>query len=103
MWTSTKQKSLAAPFPLRRSSTTRNIGNGETNGRPEYEESSHSRANSVGYFDEDALREKAEMDKHVADYVSDQLSRMRSNDSANANAMEDEIEVVENGVSELAV
>jgi hypothetical protein len=102
MWTSTKQKH-SAPHPLRRSSTARNIGNGETNGHPSYTESSHSRANSVGYFDEDALKEKAEMDKHVAEYVSDQLSRMRSNDSATANAMEDEIEVLEDGVNELPV
>jgi hypothetical protein len=33
------------------------------------------------------------MDKHVAAYVSDQLERMRSNDSASAMAMEDEVEV----------
>lgn len=39
------------------------------------------RKNSVGYLDAKALQEKAEMDKHVAHYVNDQLARMKSHDS----------------------
>lgn len=95
-----KGKKEKGPRPLRRSSTTRNIGNGESangNVHPTY---SHNRANSVGYFDDAALAEKAEMDRHVASYVSDQLQRMRSNDSASAMAMEDEVEVDHETVSD---
>ena len=48
--------------------------------------------NSVGYPDEEGLRCKAEIDQHVATYAADQLQRMRTNDSASVNGMQDEIE-----------
>ncbi|KAF4535791.1 Glycoside hydrolase family 63 [Lasiodiplodia theobromae] len=86
---------------FRRSSTSRSIG-----GRPDWvdveppkspkaanghavddEESEQpvkpfKRVNSVGYFDEEALEKKRQIDEQVAEYVSNKLSRMRSHDSA---------------------
>jgi hypothetical protein len=43
------------------------------------------------------------MDRHVAHYVSDQLQRMRSNDSATASAIEDELTMGNDGTSEFEV
>lgn len=76
---------------LRRSSTTvRNIGFGQSDddeGAMDFR-----RINSVGVLDDEALKRKAEIDQHVANYVADQLQRMRTNDSASAHSMQDEIE-----------
>jgi hypothetical protein len=57
------------------------------------------RINSVGYLTEDDIQKKAEVDTRVANYVSDQLQRMRTNDSAGADAMEDEIEASFDGAN----
>jgi hypothetical protein len=43
------------------------------------------------------------MDRHVAHYVSDQLERMRSNDSTSVSAIEDEIATGLDGTSEFEV
>lgn len=75
------------PHHLRRSSTSRSIGfrsdwEGSANGDDvEPERSNLNRTNSIGYLDADALQKKQEMDQHVASYVSDQLSRIKSGDS----------------------
>jgi hypothetical protein len=86
-----KQKK-GGPRPLRRSSTTRNLGNGQINDEEDDGVVDFRRVNSVGYLDEEALKRKAEVDQHVANYVADQLRRMHTNDSASANDMQDEIE-----------
>jgi len=90
---------------LRRSSTSRSIGNRSewgtsTNGdhTEALEDSNediqkrfqYDRANSIGYLDEEALKRKAEVDEQVAHYVSDQLERLHCNDSASE--WKDEIE-----------
>lgn len=41
---------------------------------------SHSKASSIGYLDEDALKRMKEADDHLAHHVSNQLERIRSND-----------------------
>ena len=74
------------PHHLRRSSTSRSIGfrsdwETSTNGEEEPEKATLNRTNSVGYLNADALKQKQEMDEHVANYVSDQLSRIKSGDS----------------------
>lgn len=77
------------PHHLRRSSTSRSIGfrsdwegsaNGDDAEAPE--RAKLNRTNSIGYLDADALKKKQEMDSHVANYVSDQLSRIKSGDSS---------------------
>jgi hypothetical protein len=78
------------PQHLRRSSTNRSIGfrsdwDTSTNGDPDEAFASINRVNSVGYLDEEGLKRKVEMDKHVAHYINDQLERMKSNDSASVN------------------
>ncbi|KAF2404986.1 glycoside hydrolase family 63 protein-like protein [Trichodelitschia bisporula] len=99
MWSRNKKDN---PRPLRRSSTTRNIGNGQVpNG--DDEESDFRRTNSVGHLDEEALKHKAELDEHVARYVSDQLKRIRSHDSHLSSAIQDEIEAKLDGTSEFEV
>ncbi|KAF2446805.1 hypothetical protein P171DRAFT_429754 [Karstenula rhodostoma CBS 690.94] len=75
------------PHHVRRSSTSRSIGfrsdwEGSANGDDaEPERATLNRTNSIGYLDADALRKKQEMDEHVASYVSEQLSRIKSGDS----------------------
>lgn len=72
------------PYHLRRSSTARSIGH-----RTDWETSTNGdddlgpikRTNSIGYLNEEDMQNKAEMDKHVASYVSDQLERIKSNKS----------------------
>lgn len=93
------------PAHLRRSSTSRSIGvrsdwndstNGDANGSAIEDEEvepsklKYKRTNSIGYLDAEALKKKAEVDQQVAHYVSDQLERMKSNDSALSNM--DELE-----------
>lgn len=73
------------PHHFRRSSTSRSIGfrsDWETSTNGDEEAAPLNRTNSIGYLDAEALRHKAEMDKHVASYVSDQLARVKSGDSA---------------------
>lgn len=75
------------PHHLRRSSTSRSIGfrsdwETSTNGDDvEADKSSLNRTNSIGYLDEEGLRQKQAMNQHVANYVSDQLNRIKSGDS----------------------
>ena len=53
------------------------------------EEDKHSVVNSVPPDNPERQRERAEADAHVANYVSEQLQRVRSNESA---VEEDEFE-----------
>lgn len=85
---------------LRRSSTTRSIGfrsdwDTSTHGDPDEAFSLINRTNSVGYLDEESLKQKTEVDKHVAHYVNDQLERMKSNNSASVNHDEFEAQLDE--------
>merc|ERR1711881_186738 len=86
IWSKTRK---GGPRPLRRSSTHRNLGFGGASSNGDHT-----------HGDEEDLKKKAEVDSRVASYVSDQLERMRSNDSANANAIEDEIETKFDGADE---
>jgi hypothetical protein len=68
------------PNHLRRSSTSRSIGL-----RSDWEATDDddtytpiNRTNSIGYLNEEALKQKTQMDHHVAHYVSDQLERLRT-------------------------
>jgi len=118
----TKSKRGNKPFALRRSSTagrsmswgnrsassvgghdddadendeaTVEPSNGEANGDEDDEDFKQKvkRRNSIGYLSEEELQKKKEIDAKVADYVSDQLERMKSNDSISAGQMKDEIE-----------
>lgn len=94
------------PQHLRRSSTTRSIGfrsdwDTSTNGDPDEASSPINRINSVGYLDEESLKRKVEVDKHVAHYINDQLERMKSNDSASVNY--DEFEAQLDGLDDREV
>lgn len=60
------------------------------------------RVNSIGYLNEEEIAKKREMDEHVASYVSDQLQRLKSNDSASAVA-EDEMSAQMDGTNEFEV
>jgi hypothetical protein len=104
IWSKTKK---GGPRPLRRSSTHRNLGFSGVSSNGDYANGDHDealsdfdlrRASSVGWLSEEDLRKKAEVDSRVASFVNDQLQRMRSNDSAGADAMEDEIETSFDGV-----
>jgi hypothetical protein len=60
---------------------------------PEYpyrDPASIQRANSIGYLDADALKRKAEIDEHVANYVSGQMEKVLKGESSTADA--DELE-----------
>jgi hypothetical protein len=72
------------PNHLRRSSTARSIGHRsdwESTNDDEEDLAPINRTNSIGYLNEDALKRKAEVDKHVAHYVSDQLNRLNGEDT----------------------
>lgn len=79
---------------IRRSSTTRSIGYrsdyASTNGDDDDEEVDNPirRINSIGFLDEEALKERAKVDKHVAHYISDQLERVKSGDSGDVDCGE---------------
>jgi hypothetical protein len=64
---------------MRRSSTTRSIG-----ARSDFDVSVNGDEDvrSVQTEDEDRVRERQEADAHTANYVSEQLSRVRSHQSA---------------------
>jgi len=71
---------------FRRSSTTRSIGNrsdvsDHSNGDDEIPENTApvTRSNSIGALDDDGIKRKMEDDDHVANYVSNQLERLRTN------------------------
>jgi len=68
--------------------------NGEANGDEKDEDFKQKvkRRNSIGYLSEEEVQKKREIDAKVASYVSDQLERMKSNDSISAGQMKDEIE-----------
>lgn len=68
------------PNPLRRSSTSRSIARRSDFDEDE-DEHELSRKNSVGDYDPERDQERKEADAHVAKYVSDQLSKVRSNES----------------------
>lgn len=70
------------PSNLRRSST-RSIGfrsDWETSTNNDDDEATTpiKRTNSIGYLNAEALQRKLEMDEHVANYVSDQLRRVKT-------------------------
>ncbi|KAK4941144.1 hypothetical protein LTR66_014835, partial [Elasticomyces elasticus] len=88
------------PTNLRRSSTygARSIGMrsdyASTNGDADEDDddvasSQHTRAHSI-FMDDEAVRAHEAEDEHVANYVADQLSRLKSNESADQ--FQDEIE-----------
>ncbi|KAF2005198.1 hypothetical protein P154DRAFT_616441 [Amniculicola lignicola CBS 123094] len=86
----------------RRSSTARSIGHRSdwetsTNGDDELQ-SPIQRSNSIGYLSEDAIKRKTEVDRHTANYVTDQLERLRSHQSDSFDA--DEFETSLDGVAE---
>jgi len=74
------------PHHLRRSSTSRSIGfrsdYAASHNEDEDDSTPLNRSNSIGYLDADDLKQKAEMDDKVARYVSDQLERVKSGESA---------------------
>lgn len=92
---------------FRRSSTSRSIGGrsdwvdvenpeGKDDKAVADEEDERSarpfkRVNSVGYFDEEALEKKRQIDEQVATYVSGQLEKMKSGESA-GDGVGDELE-----------
>jgi hypothetical protein len=82
------------PMNIRRSSTTRSIGYrsdyASTNGDDDDDEVNDpiKRINSIGFLNEEALKEKAKVDKHVAHYISDQLERVKSGDSGDVDCGE---------------
>ena len=81
---------------LRRSSTTRSIGDRSDWASTQGDDDALTpinRTNSIGYLNEDDLKQKAEMDQHVAHYVTDQLERIRSNDSAEVEPAEFETSI----------
>jgi hypothetical protein len=98
-----KPKKGKGPRPIRRSSTTRNIGNGQVNDDDEDESFAFRRKNSVGILSDDDLAKKREVDDRVAEYVTNRLQRMRTNDSVATDDVEDEIEAQADGGSELTV
>lgn len=59
------------------------------------------RVNSIGYLNEEEIAKKKEMDEHVASYVSDQLERLRSNESTSV--AEDEMSAQMDGTNEFEV
>lgn len=61
------------------------------------------RVNSIGYLNKEEIAKKKEMDEHVASYVSDQLQRLRSNDSTSAVDAEDEMAAQMDGTNEFEV
>lgn len=79
------------PHHLHRSSNSRSIGvrsDWETSTNGDEEVPPLNRSNSIGYLDAEAIKRKAEMDEHVANYVNDQLARVRSGDSADVDCGE---------------
>lgn len=87
------QPKKAARPGVRRSSTTRSIG-----ARSDFDTSVNGDddepidGKSVGPDNEERERERKEADAHTAQYVSEQLSRVRSNQSADFESNADEFE-----------
>ena len=90
---SNQAKSDKSPYhQMRRSSTARSIG-----ARSDFDTSIngddlHSVGNSVETETAEREKERQEADAHTAHYVSEQLSRVRSNQSADFEANGDEFE-----------
>ncbi|PQE05841.1 glycoside hydrolase family 63 protein [Rutstroemia sp. NJR-2017a BVV2] len=87
------------PYHMRRSSTTRSLGarsdfDTSVNGdHDDDEDETRSIGNSVATMNEQRLREKEEADRHVANYISEQLQRVKSHGSFNGlDALGDEFE-----------
>ena len=82
----------AKPTRIRRSSTTRSIGNQSSFGASVNgdREDIKSTADSADLEDDDTLRRRNQANEHIANYVTDQLERIRSNDSVGI--CEDEFE-----------
>lgn len=79
------------PSHLRRSSTSRSIGfrsDWETSTNGDDEPTPLNRTNSIGYLDAEALKQKAEMDQHTFSYISEQLEKVKSGDSADVDSGE---------------
>ena len=80
------------PVHFRRSSTTRSIGYrsdiASTNDEDEEFGEPINRTSSIGYLNQDELQKKADMDRHVASYVNDQLERMKSGESGDVDGGE---------------
>ncbi|KAF7898327.1 hypothetical protein EAF00_004773 [Botryotinia globosa] len=90
-----KSQKSPKPYHLRRTSTARSIGARSDFGDHEHdddEEEQREREGSVAPMDEQRLREREEADRHVANYVSEQLHRVRSHESAWADNVGDEFE-----------
>jgi hypothetical protein len=66
---------------IRRSSTARSMGARSDFDTSEDGDHAHSVGNSVATETEERLRERREADAHTAQYVSEQLTRVRSNQS----------------------
>jgi hypothetical protein len=86
---------LAKPAHIRRSSTTRSIGarsdyDISTNG--DLEDDVRSLGNSVGPDHLQREHERQEANAHIATYVTEQLEKVRSNDSLAFDNNEDEYE-----------
>lgn len=82
IWNSTGKPKK--PHHFRRSSTSRSIGfrsDWETSTNGDEDATPLNRSNSIGFLDEEELKRKAEIDQHVAHYVSDQLARVKSGGS----------------------
>lgn len=87
-------KSQKSPKPhLRRTSTARSIGARSDFGDQDHDEDEQrDREGSVGPMDEQRLKEREEADRHVANYITEQLHRVRSHDSTWQDNVGDEFE-----------
>lgn len=78
----------AEPNRLRRSSTSRSIGNRSDQDDHEHAidddvpEASLGRKNSVGAMDAEAMKKRQEADQHVAEYVTQQLQHIRTHSTS---------------------
>jgi hypothetical protein len=78
----TQAKGSKSPRPnMRRSSTSRSIGARSDFGDHSEDEDARSVVNSVAPDSAERLREREEADAHTANYVSEALQRVRSNQS----------------------
>lgn len=91
------------PYQLRRSSTSRSIGfrsDWESGNDEDDEEGGMSpikRKNSVGYLDEEAIKQKQAMEERLNHYVSGQLERVKT---GMGDVDQDEFETTYDGASE---
>jgi len=76
------KSSSLKPHHIRRSSTSRSIGHRSSFNTTFNGDNAISHGNSVGVEDHEQERSRSEANDHVANYVADQLERIRSNESA---------------------